>query len=123
MRYLTLDDVSVSGLNVLVRSDLNVPLDSDGEIADDFRINSSLPTLERLVNMGARVEVCSHLGRPRGEDPKYSMEPIAEQLDEMTKMKVTFGRGSSGDIRVLENTRFHGGETDNAPAFSAPSVK
>lgn len=118
MDYLTLDDVSVQKKTVLVRSDLNVPL-SDGEISDDFRIRSALPTLEHLVEQGARVQVCSHLGRPKGEDPRYSLETVAQRLGELTKYKVTFGRGSQGDIAVLENTRFHQGETENAPPYAA----
>ncbi|HEY6635935.1 MAG TPA: phosphoglycerate kinase, partial [Acidimicrobiia bacterium] len=66
--YITLDNVDVSGRAVLVRSDLNVPLD-DGRIGDDFRLRAALPTLERLVIEGASVRVCSHLGRPDGVDP------------------------------------------------------
>jgi phosphoglycerate kinase len=119
MSYLTLDDVVVSGKDVLVRSDLNVPLGPDGAISDDFRIKASIPTLERLVNMGAFVEVCSHLGRPTGEDDRFSLEPVAERLNEMTNLDVRFGRGSGGDVTVLENTRFHSGEEENSPAFAA----
>jgi phosphoglycerate kinase len=122
VRYLTLDDVVVSGKNVLVRSDLNVPLTPDGMVSDDFRIRSSIPTLERLVNMGARVEVCSHLGRPKGEDIRFSLEPVASRLNELTSLDVRFGRGSGGDVTILENTRFHGGEEENSPAFAAQLV-
>lgn len=119
MKYLTLDDVVVSGKTVLVRADFNVPLSGDGLITDDFRIRSSVPTLERLVNMGATVEVCSHLGRPDGEDSRLSLEPVAKRLNDLTRLDVRFGRGSGGDVRVLENTRFHSGEEDNSPAFAA----
>lgn len=118
-RYLTLQDVDVSGRSVLVRADLNVPLGSDGSISDDFRIRSALPTLERLVESGARVTVCSHLGRPSAEDPRYSLEPIARHIDALSRYYVTFGKGSAGDIRVLENTRFNAGEAENDLVFAA----
>jgi phosphoglycerate kinase len=109
-RYLTLDDVDVDGLDVLVRSDLNVPLD-EGRVGDDFRIRSALPTLERLVDSGASVTVSSHLGRPKGPDPGFSLEPVAKRMDQLTERTVSFN--SPGDITVLENTRFLDGETSN----------
>lgn len=109
-KYLTLDDVEVEGLKVLVRADLNVPIE-DGEVGDDFRIRSALPTLERLAGSGASVTVCSHLGRPKGPDPALSLEPVARRMDEMTESDVRFN--SRGDITVLENTRFLEGETLN----------
>jgi phosphoglycerate kinase len=109
-RYLTLDDVEVDGLSVLVRSDLNVPLDG-GEIGDDYRIRSALPTLERLVAEGADVTVCSHLGRPKGVDPELSLRPVADRMAELSEYEVGFESG--GDITVLENTRFLDGETSN----------
>jgi len=112
-RYLTLDDVEVDGLSVLVRSDLNVPLDG-GEIGDDFRIRSALPTLERLVAEGADVTVCSHLGRPTGADPELSLRPVADRMAELSEYEVGFETG--GDITVLENTRFLDGETSNDSA-------
>jgi phosphoglycerate kinase len=111
--YLTLDDVSVDGLKVLVRSDLNVPLDN-GEVADDFRIRSSLPTLERLAASGADVSVCSHLGRPQGPDPALSLRPVAQRMGELTGLGVGFE--ADAEITVLENTRFDHGETENEPA-------
>jgi phosphoglycerate kinase len=114
--YLTLDDVDVAGLDVLVRSDLNVPLE-DGAISDDFRIRSALPTLERLVDAGARVRVCSHLGRPDGPDPAFSLRPIADAMGALTEKEVAFETG--GQITVLENTRFDPGETKNDPAMAA----
>jgi phosphoglycerate kinase len=107
---LTLDDVDVEGLRVLVRSDLNVPLD-DGGIGDDFRIRSALPTLERLVESGAKVTVCSHLGRPDGPDPAFSLDPVARRMGMLTRYRVGFD--TPGDIVVLENTRFLAGETSN----------
>ncbi len=112
--YLTLDDVDVSGLNVLVRSDLNVPID-EGVVTDDFRIRSALPTLERLVAAGAAVTVCSHLGRPDGVDPAFSLRPVAERMGELTDVDVGF-EATGAAITVLENTRFLPGETKNDPA-------
>lgn len=106
-QYLTVDDVDVAGLSVLVRSDLNVPLD-DGVVTDDFRIRSSLPTLEMLAARGAKVTVCSHLGRPNGVDPAFSMAPVIERMRELTAI----------DVDVLENTRFLEGETTNDPETS-----
>jgi phosphoglycerate kinase len=114
-RYLTLDDVDVGGLNVLVRSDLNVPLE-DGKVSDDFRIQAALPTLERLVESGARVSVCSHLGRPDGPEASLSLRPVAARMAELSKYEVDFLSG--GDITVLENTRFDDGETTNDHQFA-----
>lgn len=111
--YLTLDDVDVAGRVVLVRSDLNVPLDH-GQVADDFRLRAALPTLERMVGAGAAVTVCSHLGRPKGLDPRLSLEGVAARMDELSNYEVRFN--SAGDITVLENTRFLDGETTNDPA-------
>jgi len=95
-----------------VRSDLNVPLE-DGEVSDDFRLRSALPTLERLVASGAAVTVCSHLGRPKGVDPGLSLEVVARRMDELSDYDVRFE--TAGDITVLENTRFLQGETSNEP--------
>lgn len=111
-KYLTLDDVDVAGLDILVRSDLNVPLE-EGKVADDFRIRAALPTLETLVAEGARVTVCSHLGRPKGIDSKYSLRPVAHRMAELTEARVVFGAQSTDGIAVLENTRFLPGETSN----------
>jgi phosphoglycerate kinase len=102
-------DADVAAKRVLVRSDLNVPLDG-GRVADDTRIRASLPTLQLLLERNAaRVTVCSHLGRPKGEDPQYALEPVRERLQQLL-----------GDerIEVLENTRFNPGETKNDPAFA-----
>lgn len=110
--YLTLGDVDVDGLRVLVRSDLNVPIE-EGHVGDDFRIRSALPTLERLAGAGAAVTVCSHLGRPEGPDPALSLDPVARRMDDLTEYAVRFNSG--GDITVLENTRFLDGETSNNP--------
>lgn len=108
--YLTLEEVDVGGQVVLVRADLNVPIEH-GVVGDDFRIRSALPTLDRLVAEGAAVTVCSHLGRPKGEDASLSLKPVAERMDELSDYDVRFD--SPGDITVLENTRFDPGETKN----------
>jgi len=99
----------IDGKRVLVRSDLNVPLD-DGRVADDLRIRASLPTLELVLEHGAEaVRVCSHLGRPKGVDPALSMHPVAERLRELLPDE---------RIDVLENTRFNPGETKNDPTYA-----
>jgi phosphoglycerate kinase len=102
-------DADVAGKRVLVRSDLNVPLE-EGRIADETRIQASLPTLQLVLERGAaEVTVCSHLGRPNGEDPKFSLKPVERRLRELL---------SDGRLRLLENTRFNPGETKNDPAFA-----
>jgi len=94
---------------VLVRSDLNVPLE-DGRVADETRIEASLPTLRLLLDRGAvGVCVCSHLGRPKGPDPAFTIEPVRARLHELLP---------DNRIEVLENTRFNPGETKNDPAFA-----
>lgn len=126
-RYLTLDDLNVSERTVLVRSDLNVPLE-DGEVADDFRIRMALPTIQRLREAGAQVVVCSHLGRPKGADPAFSMAPVAARMSELAGFEVralgavvgdevqqAVSDAGPGDVLVLENTRFEPGETKNDP--------
>jgi len=105
----SVEAAEVDGNVVLVRSDLNVPLEG-GRIADDTRIRSSLPTIELVLERGAReVRVCSHLGRPKGPDDKYAIAPVRERLLELV-----------GDERVtvLENTRFNPGETKNDESFA-----
>jgi phosphoglycerate kinase len=102
-------DADVGGKRVLVRSDLNVPL-ADGRIADETRIRASLPTLQLLLEREAsEVTVCSHLGRPKGEDPMFSLRPVSERLQELLPDQ---------RLRVLENTRFNPGETKNDPRFA-----
>ncbi len=126
-RYLTLDDLNVSERTVLVRSDLNVPLE-DGEVGDDFRIRMALPTIQRLREAGAKVVVCSHLGRPKGADPAFSMAPVAARMSELAGFEVralgavvgdevqqAVSDAGPGDVLVLENTRFEPGETKNDP--------
>jgi phosphoglycerate kinase len=102
-------DAEVAGKSVLVRADLNVPLE-DGRVADDTRIRASLPTLELLLErVAARVAVCSHLGRPKGFDAAFSMRPVEERLRELLPDE---------RLVVLENTRFDPRETENDPSFA-----
>ncbi len=123
MTLRTLDSFgSLAGRRVIVRCDLNVPL-NDGEITDDGRIRASLPTLNTLLEQGARVIVCSHLGRPDGSpDPRYSLEPVARRLGELLDAPVRFApdeeqaqaaisEAAEGSVVVLENLRFTAGET------------
>ncbi|MBD3940806.1 phosphoglycerate kinase [Microbacterium sp. NEAU-LLC] len=114
----------LAGKRVIVRADLNVPL-QDQVITDDGRVRATLPTLNALINQGARVVVCSHLGRPDGApDPKYSLEPVAQRLSELLGKPVAFARDTvgesaheavaaleDGDVAVIENLRFNPGET------------
>ncbi|MCT2086987.1 phosphoglycerate kinase [Microbacterium enclense] len=124
MALRTLESLgSLAGTRVIVRCDLNVPL-KDGVITDDGRVRASLPTLNALINAGARVVVCSHLGRPDGSpDPKYSLEPVAQRLTELLGQPVAFARDTvgesareavasleDGDVAVIENLRFNAGE-------------
>jgi phosphoglycerate kinase len=109
MRPRSVRHAVLTGKRVLVRADLNVPLD-DGRVADDTRIRASLPTLELLLGRdAAEVAVCSHLGRPKGPDPALAMAPVEARLEELL---------SDERVRVLENTRFNPGETANDPAFA-----
>ena len=129
-----LSDVDLSALRgrtVVVRADLNVPVD-DGEIGDDQRIRASLPTLRALTEAGARVVLLSHLGRPKGVPaPELSLEPVARRLSDLLARPVSFvphteGRRAAGLIAnlpegvigLLENTRFHPGETRNDPELA-----
>lgn len=125
MALRTLDSLgSLAGKRVIVRCDLNVPL-QDGVITDDGRVRASVPTLNALINQGARLVVCSHLGRPDGApDPKYSLEAVAQRLSELLGKPVAFARDTvgesahdavaaleDGDVAVIENLRFNPGET------------
>ncbi|KAB1908145.1 phosphoglycerate kinase [Micromonospora sp. AMSO1212t] len=134
MTIRNLDDLlaeGVSGRRVLVRADLNVPLDKQtGEITDDGRIRAVLPTLSALVQAGAKVVVCSHLGRPKGApDPQFSLRPVAGRLGELLGAPVHFAEDTVGDsarstvaaladgqVALLENLRFNKGETSKDDA-------
>jgi phosphoglycerate kinase len=127
-RKKTLRDLEVkAGDTVLVRADLNVPLEG-GEVADDTRIRAALPAIEELRSRGAKVVVASHLGRPKGHDPAYSLEPVSKRLGELLGAPVRqapevvgpevrrgVARLNDGDVLVLENTRWEYGETRNDP--------
>jgi phosphoglycerate kinase len=111
-------DLDVAGRRVLLRADLNVPLD-EGHVADDTRIRAAVPTMEYLLDAGAQVVVCSHLGRPKGEPkPELSLRPVADRLSELIGREVAFG-DEQGELRLLENLRFDPGEEANDPAFAA----
>jgi phosphoglycerate kinase len=124
-------DAPVGGRRVLLRADLNVPLE-EGGVGDDTRIRASLPTLELLRREGAAVVVVSHLGRPKGPDPALSMAPVAERLGELLGAGVALAPGvvgpgveeaasalGAGDVLMLENSRFEAGETKDDPALAA----
>lgn len=124
MAIRTIDDLEVAGRRVLVRSDLNVPLDGQ-TISDDGRIRASVPTIEALAARGARVIVCAHLGRPKGQvRPELSLRPVAQRLEELLGRRVAFATDvvgdsaseaaaglAGGEVALLENLRFEPGET------------
>ncbi len=128
----TIEDIDVNGKRVLVRCDFNVPQDEEGNITDDRRIVAALPTIKYLMEHNAKVILCSHLGRPKGEfNMKYSLKPIAKRLSELLGKKVHMADdviGDSakslaaslreGDVMLLENVRFHKEEEANDMAFS-----
>lgn len=127
----TIEDIDVSGKKVLVRCDFNVPI-QDGQIADDKRIRESLPTIQYLLDKGAKVILCSHLGRPKGKfNPKYSLAPVAKRLSELLGKEVKMAKDvigedaqrlvnelAEGHALLLENVRFHKEEEKNDPEFS-----
>lgn len=129
MALRTIDDLEVSGKRVIVRCDLNVPLE-DGQVTDDLRIRSAVPTLKALLDRGARLAICSHLGRPKGRVvPELSLAPVAERLAELLGQPVEAASdvvgvnakakcASDSEVVLLENLRFEAGETDNDPAFA-----
>ena len=130
--YLTIDQLDLAGRRVLLRSDLNVPL-ADGRVADDFRVRAALPAVRRLREAGAKVIVCSHLGRPGGRPaPELRLSPVAERMAELGGFPVAASRdlvgedarrllreAGPGEVILLENTRFHPGETANDPGLAA----
>ncbi len=129
----TVDDISAKGKKVLVRCDFNVPL-KDGVITDENRINGALPTIKKLIDDGAKVILCSHLGKPKnGPEAKFSLAPVAKRLSEKLGKDVVFAADDNvvgenakaavaamkdGDVVLLENTRFRPEETKNGEAFS-----
>ncbi|WP_230397944.1 phosphoglycerate kinase [Novisyntrophococcus fermenticellae] len=129
----SVDDINVKGQKVLVRCDFNVPL-QDGKITDENRLVAALPTIQKLVNDGGRVILCSHLGKPKGQPlPEMSLAPVAVRLSELLGQEVKFAADpevvgpnaraaaeamKDGDIVLLENTRYRAEETKNEDAFS-----
>ncbi|HLE51878.1 MAG TPA: phosphoglycerate kinase [Anaerolineales bacterium] len=127
----SVSDIDVMGKRVLVRVDFNVPI-KDGAIGDDTRIRAAIPTVQYLLEHGASVILCSHLGRPKGEVmPEYSLRPVATHLSKLLDRPVAFAEDcvgpvaeqaasalKPGGILLLENTRFHAGETKNDAEMS-----
>ena len=129
----TIEDINVNGKKVLVRCDFNVPL-KDGVITDENRLNGALPTIKYLIENGAKVILCSHLGKPKGEPkPELSLAPVAKRLSEMLGQEVVFAADANvvgenakaavsnmkdGDVVLLENTRYRKEETKNEENFS-----
>nr|WP_199221049.1 phosphoglycerate kinase [Coraliomargarita sinensis] len=136
MATKTIKDVNLAGQRVLVRCDFNVPL-KDGAVSDDSRIVAALPTIKHLVEQGAKVILCSHLGRPKGEKkPEFSLAPVAKDLSDKLGQSVHFlndcigeeveaevAKLKDGEIALLENVRFYEGETDNDSEFAAALAK
>ncbi len=134
MNKKTVEDLQVEGKKVLVRCDFNVPMDDNGNIADDRRIKSSLPTINYLLENNAKIILMSHLGRPKGEpSPKFSLEPVAKKLTQLLGKEVIFAKDNNvvsdkvkdivnemknGDVVLLENTRFRSEEKKNEKNFS-----
>ena len=133
MNKKTLHDINVEGKRVFVRVDFNVPLDENQQITDDTRIQAALPTIQHLLDEGAAVVLASHLGRPKGgRDPKFSLEPVANRLQELLDSNMVFmafdcvGEAVNdmktemkpGQVLVLENLRFHDAEKKGDHAFA-----
>ena len=132
MNKKTIRDIDVKGKKVLVRCDFNVPQDENGNITDNRRIVSALDTIKYLLDNNAKVILCSHLGRPKGEvKPEFSLKPIAEELSRLLGKEVKLAKDvigedaknltdniAEGEVVLLENVRYHREETDNDPEFS-----
>ncbi len=132
MNKKSIKDAEIRGKRVLVRADFNVPLDEQGRITDDTRIRASLPTIEYLIQEGARVILTSHLGRPKGKvNLKYSLAPVAKRLSEQLAQDVQLvtdcvghvameavSKLQDGQVLLLENVRFHAEEEKNDPTFA-----
>jgi phosphoglycerate kinase len=133
--FRTLDQADVKGKRVLVRVDLNVPVES-GKVTDATRIERTAPTINDIAKKGGKVILLSHFGRPKGRDPKQSLKPVAEEVARVLGRKVGFAddcigekakaaieKMKAGDVLVLENTRFHAGEEKNDPGYIAELAK
>ncbi|QRG07398.1 phosphoglycerate kinase [Xanthobacter dioxanivorans] len=127
--FRTLDDADLAHKRVLVRVDLNVPMES-GRVTDDTRLRAILPTIRAITDQGGKAVLLSHFGRPKGRDASQSLAPLAKALEAQLGRKVSFAedcvgdaaqnavsRLAAGEVIVLENTRFHAGEEKNAPDF------
>jgi len=128
----TIEKVDLKGKRVFIRADFNVPLDENGNITDDTRIRSTLPTINYALDNGAKVILASHLGRPKGKpNPKYSLAPVALRLNRLLNKEVKFAKDCigpdvehmvqgmrPGDVLLLENLRFHAEEEKNDEGFS-----
>ena len=131
MNKKTIEDIEVKGKRVLARVDFNVPQDDTGTITDDTRITAALPTINYLVGQGAKTILVSHLGRPKGVTPKYTLKPVAERLSELlgkevvllpdcigAEVEAAVANLKDGDVVLLENVRFYPQEEGNDPAFA-----
>ena len=132
MKKLSLAQVDLNGQRVLMRVDFNVPLDKDGGITDDTRIRAALPSIRHVIESGAGLVLCSHLGRPKGRiAPEMSLRPVADRLGELLDAPVRFADDTigpsataaaeklgAGEVLLLENLRFAAEETDNDPEFA-----
>jgi len=135
IKKVSIEDIEISGKRVLIRVDFNVPFDTNNGgliIADDTRIRSTLPTINYAIDQGAKIILCSHHGRPNGQyDPHESLAPVAKRLGRLLKKEVPFApdcigeevaafteKMGSGDVLLLENVRFHNGETSNDESFA-----
>lgn len=131
MNKKSIRDIALKNKRALVRVDFNVPLDDKGQVSDDTRIVASLPTIQYMVEQGAKVILCSHLGRPKGKDQKFSLRPVAARLEQLLGKPVTFvgdciGQPvervvegmNAGDVVLLENVRFYPEEEKNDAEFA-----
>ncbi|MEN3038299.1 MAG: phosphoglycerate kinase [Candidatus Kryptonium sp.] len=130
MKKVTIDDINLKGKKVLVRVDFNVPIEN-GKVSDDTRIREALPTIRKIISDGGKAILMSHLGRPKGVDPKYSLKPVAEHLSNLLGMSVKFAPDcigeevrkmveemKEGEVLLLENVRFHPEEEKNDENFA-----
>lgn len=131
MNKKTVEDIDVAGKRVLARVDFNVPQDEHGHITDDTRITAALPTINYLIEHGAKTILVSHLGRPKGVTPKYTLEPVAARLEELigkpvelldddigVEVRDAVDQMKNGDVVLLENVRFYPEEEKDDPEFA-----
>jgi 3-phosphoglycerate kinase len=137
MKKKSINDITVMGKRVFLRVDFNVPLDERLQITDDTRIKAALPTLRHLIAGGAKIVCASHLGRPKGEkNPEYSLKPVVKRLSELLNQEVSFNGETigpeidalksqlkEGQVLLLENLRFHPGETVNDRQYAGELAK